>query len=199
MLTLEPSDLRPASQSRINFDNHHPHKKKQVNRSSHLKQANFGPHTVEFDLPHKKQVTFDPNTKTKWNSITHTKIKLILTPLLKSSQFHPHPEIMSSSMPHTKTWLIWIHTPKPSIFRPPRNPSQFRSLHWSHVNFDPHHKTKPILMPRHPNHVNLNFDPTIKTKYFSTPTLKPSQWRSLRWNQLNLDPPPQPSQFRSKR
>ena len=118
MLTLEPSDLRPASQSRINFDNHHPQKKKHVNRSSHLKQANFGPHTVEFDLPHKKQVTFDPNTKTKSNSIHQTKIKIISTPL--SSQFDLHSKIKSASMPQTKTKIISIHTIKPSLVRPAR-------------------------------------------------------------------------------
>ena len=136
MLTLEPSYFRPASQSRNNFDNHHPHKK-QVNRSSHLRQANFGPHTVEFSPPYKKQVTFDSNTKNKSNSITHTKIKLISTPLLKSSQFYPHPKIKSSSMPphknrvnfdpHTKTTYFLTPTQPKSIPIPTLTSSQFRS------------------------------------------------------------------------
>ena len=73
-------------QNRVNFDHHHP-QKKQVNRSSHLKQVNFGPYTVNFDPPHRKQVTFNPSTKTKPNSIPHTKIdatteiKLIRSPI----------------------------------------------------------------------------------------------------------------------
>ena len=42
-------------------------------------------------------------------------------------------------------------------------------------------------MPRHQNQVNL--DPNTKTEHFSTPKLKPCQFRSLNWNQFNFDPP----------
>ena len=35
----------------------------------------------------------------------------------------------------------------------------------------------------------VNFDTYAKTKYFSTPTLKPSKFRSLHWNQVTFDPP----------
>ena len=42
-------------------------------------------------------------------------------------------------------------------------------------------------MPRHKNQVN--FDPATKTKSFSTPTQKISQFPSLLWNQVSFDPP----------
>ena len=113
MLTLKPSDWRPASKNRVNFDHHRP-SKNQVNRSSHSKQVNFGPHTVNFAPPHTKQVNFDPNIKTKSNSIPDTKIKLISTPLLKICQFDPRSKIKPISMPP----------------------------HKNQVNFDPHTKTK---------------------------------------------------------
>ena len=82
MITLIPSDLLPVSKNRVNFDHYQLHKN-QVNRSSHSKQANFGPYTVNFDPAHKKHFTFDPKTKSRWNSIPQTKINLISTPILK--------------------------------------------------------------------------------------------------------------------
>ena len=42
-------------------------------------------------------------------------------------------------------------------------------------------------MPRHDN--QLNFDPDIKLQYFSSPTQKPSQFRSLHWNKIKSNPP----------
>ena len=48
--------------------------------------------------------------------------------------------------------------------------SQFRSIHWSQVKFDPHHQINSTMMPWHQNQVN--FDPYTKAKSFSTPTLK---------------------------
>ena len=107
-----PSDLRTASKNRVTFDHHHAHKH-QVNRSLHSKQVHFGPHTVNYPS-HKKQFLFDPDTKTKSNSIPPTKIKLISTLLLQSSQFDPHSKIKSISVPSRK----------------------------DQVNFDPHTKTK---------------------------------------------------------
>ena len=115
MLTPKPSDLRPAFKNQVNFD--HPHKN-QVYRL-HKKQVNFGPHTVNFDPPHKKQVNFDSNTKTKSNSIPHTKNRLISTPELKSSQFDPHSISKSFPMPR----------------------------HKNQVNFDPHAKAKYFSTP----------------------------------------------------
>ena len=55
----------------------------------------------QFRTPAQKHVNFDPNTKTKSNSIGPTKIKLISTPL-KSSQFDPHSKTKSISMPRHK-------------------------------------------------------------------------------------------------
>ena len=59
MLTVKPSDLRPASQNRVNLE--HPHQN-QANQSPHQKKLNFRPHTVHFNS----------NTKTKPISISHT-------------------------------------------------------------------------------------------------------------------------------
>ena len=128
MLTLNPSDLRPVSKNRDIFDHHHPHEK-QVNRSSHSKRVNFGPNTVNFDPPHKDQITFDPSTKAKSNSIPPVKIMLISTPLLKS--INPISILKSSHFRclHTKTKWISIYTLKPSLF-------------------GPHTKSKSISIPR---------------------------------------------------
>ena len=41
-------------------------------------------------------------------------------------------------------------------------------------------------MPPHKNQVN--FDPHTWAKYFSTPTQKARQFRSLLWSQVNSDP-----------
>ena len=130
MFTLKPSDLRPTCKNRVNFDHHRPHKK-QVNRSSHSKQVNFGPHTVNFDPPHKNHFTFHPNTVTKSNSTPHTKIEIISTPVLKSSQFDPHSKIKSTPMlPHKIQFNFDLHT-KTKNFSPP---------HENQVNSDPSSK-----------------------------------------------------------
>ena len=86
MLTLKPSDFRPAYKNQVNFD--HPHKN-QVNRS-HTNYNQFSARTQEpsqFGPPHKKQVKFDTHAKTKSISIPYAKDKLISTSTLMSSQF----------------------------------------------------------------------------------------------------------------
>ena len=193
MITLRKTKrLRPASKNRVNFDHHHLHKN-QVNRSSHSKQVNFGAHMINFEPPHKKQVTVDCNTKTKSNSISPAKIKLSSTPLLQSSQFDPQSKIKSISMPWHKDQVNFDPHPRAKYFSiPTQKSSQFRSLHWSQVNFDPtikwsqfwcrDTKTKLISIP--PTKTNsisthtLNFYPNTKTKSFSTPHK----------NQVNSDP-----------
>ena len=123
--------------TRGHFDHHHPHKNR-VNRSSHLNQVYFGPHTVNFDPLHEKQAAFDPNTKTNSNSLPYTKINITSTPLLKSSQFYPHPKMMSISMPPHKNQINFVpHTKSQLFFEPHAIPklipistlksSQFRS------------------------------------------------------------------------
>ena len=129
MLALKPSDLGPVSKIRVNFDHHHP-PINQVNRSSHSKQLNFGPHTVNFDPSHKKHVRFDPNTKNKSNSNPHTRIKLISTPILKSCRIDPHCKIMSISMPPDKNQVnLYSHIKNKYFWTSTQKPSQFRSLH----------------------------------------------------------------------
>ena len=172
MLTLKPSDLRPASKKRVNFDHHHPYEN-QVNRSQRLKQVYFNPYTVNFDPPHKKQVSIDPNAKTKSNSISHTEIKLISTPRRKSCQL---PTLKSSKFRclHTKNKLISIHTLQQSIVRSPQtksvpiptlNSSQFRCLH-----------TKNKLISIHTLQQSIVRSP--QTKSIPIPTLNSSQFRS---------------------
>ena len=78
--------------------------------------------------------------------------------------------------PHTETEYFEIPTQKPT---------QFRSLHWSPVDFDLHYKIKSIWTPRHQNQVN--FDAYTKPRSTSTPTPKPSSFWSLHWNEVNFD------------
>ena len=74
--------------------------------------------------------TADPYTKTKSNSIPHTKIKLISTPLLKLSQFAPDSKIKPTSMPPHKNQVNFGPYTKTKFFSTPTpKPSQFRSLH----------------------------------------------------------------------
>ena len=128
--------LRPACKNWVNVD-HHPHKE-QVSRSLHSKEVNFGRHTVNVEPPHQEQVTFDPNTKTKSNSISDTKIKVVSAPVLKPSQFDPHSKVMSTSMPRYKTVWISIHTLRLRFFWPPRK---------SQANSNPYTEVKSILIP----------------------------------------------------
>ena len=51
------------------------HTKTKIYQSLHLKQVDFGPHTVNGDPPNKKQVTFDPNTENKSNRIPYAENK----------------------------------------------------------------------------------------------------------------------------
>ena len=174
----------------------YPHNNR-INRSSHTKQVSLGPYTVNSDPTHKNQVTFDLNTKTKSNSIPHTKIKLISMPLLKSSQFDPHSKIKSISMPSHKTQFNFDPISKTKYFRTQRKnqvnfddtktkrfaariqkPSQFRP--------PPPQKTKSIdhytqnkFISAHTRSISI---PRTKNKSPSIPTLKPSQIRSLTQN-----------------
>ena len=115
MLTLKPSDLQPASEKQVNFDNPH---KNRVSRSP-TKNKSISARTVNFDPPHKIQVDFDPNAKTQSNSIHHTKVNFISTPPMKSSQFDPH----------SKTKSILIQTQTKYFPTPTQKLSHFRSIH----------------------------------------------------------------------
>ena len=95
-----------------------------------LKQVNLGPHTVNFDPPHKHQVSFDHNTKTKSNSIPQTKINIVSTHPLKSSQIDPHYKTKSISMPRHKKQVNFDADTKIKYSLPPRQkPSEFRPRH----------------------------------------------------------------------
>ena len=143
MLTLKPNELRPASKKPSKF-RPPPPTQKPISRSSHLKQAHFGPHTVNFDPPHKKGVTFDPNTKIKSNSISHgNQVNFDAT-----TWVNPIPSLKSCHFRclHTKTKLITIHILKPSSSRPPRK---------NQVNSDPYTEVKLFSIPT-VNHANYD-------------------------------------------
>ena len=139
ILTLKPIDLRLACKNLANFDHHHPHKKL-LNRSWHSKQANFGAHTVYFDPPHSKQVTFDTKTRTKSNSIPRkknqvdfnasTEIKSIRSPLwLNQVNFD------ASTQKPIKLSIYTLHL---RIFRLPRK---------NKINSDLYTEVKSISIP----------------------------------------------------
>ena len=88
MLTLKPSDFRPAYKNEVSFDLAH---KNQVSRSPHWKQIIFDPHK-------KKQVSRDPPTKTK-SILIHTwkpddyrpeHNKINFDPRVQNGQFRTH-------------------------------------------------------------------------------------------------------------
>ena len=86
MLTLKSSGFRPAYKHQVNFN--HPHVNCQID--PHAKNKSFSARTQNrsrFWLPHKKQVKFNPNPKTKSISIQHVKTDLIGIPSMKPSQF----------------------------------------------------------------------------------------------------------------
>ena len=138
----------------------YPHNNR-INRSSHTKQVSLGPYTVNSDPTHKNQVTFDLNTKTKSNSIPHTKIKLISMPLLKSSQFDPHSKIKSISMPSHKTQFNFDPISKTKYFRTQRK---------NQVNFDPYTEVKSSSIPTIKSSQFWCRDSKTKSISFPTPT-----------------------------
>ena len=125
MLTLKPSDFRPAFKNQAHFDHSHT---SQVNRPPHKKQFIFVPHekTKSIAIPalkpsqfrsiHENQTIIGPNTT-----------KSILTPRTKSQLRSPHKKVdfdlhtknRSSSILHTKTKLISTPSLKSSQSRSP--------------------------------------------------------------------------------
>ena len=124
-------------------------------------------------------------------------MKLMSTPLLKSSHWDTQSKIRSIPMPTHKNHVYFApHTETEYFEIPTKKPTQFRSLHWSPVDFDLHYKIKSIWTPRHQNQVN--FDAYTKPRSTSTPTPKPSSFWALHWNEVNFDSQHKPSQFRCK-
>ena len=201
MLTLKLSNFRPAYQNQIDFD--HPHKN-QANQSLHLKQMIVGPRTKNNSIltirtepsqsiPTLKTNEFGPDTKTKSNSIPTLKTKSISIHTPTQSNFRPAHKNEVNFDPRTKTMSISTPTLKPCPFYPP---------HWNQVNFNPNTEVKSIstltldksfLMPSDTKTKLISiqilnqviFDP------HTDPLTKPSQVRSLHWNQVNSDPPRQ--------
>ena len=140
---------------------------------------------VHFDVSTQKPFIFPPLRKNHDNSDPYAEVESIFILTIESSQFWCR---------DAKTNLISIPTLNLSPFRtlhwnhvkldPPHKQIQFRSKHWHQVIFGPH-KNKKIPSP---HKKTVNFDLKTKTKSFSTPTPKPSQFRSPPWNQVKFDP-----------
>ena len=155
MLPLKSTELRPPSKNRVHFDHHHQHKN-QINRAAHLKQVNFGLHTVNCDSLHKNKSLSIPALKpNQIRSLTqksskfrrHYRNQVISIPALKASQFR---------CLHTKTKLISIHTLETKYFFQPPPKKQ--------VNCDPY------------TEVMLTSILTTKSRQFRPPTQKQSQF-----------------------
>ena len=153
MLTLKPSDFRPAHKNQFNFEHtqktsqsiprlntshFRPAHKKQSISIHTSKSSNFGPHTknksiltpaqktCQFRSPHLNQVYFNPARENQGNFDPITKIKPISIPALISTRFRCR---------DTKTELISIQMLKASHFRPP---------HKNQFNSDPYSELKSI-------------------------------------------------------
>ena len=99
-----------------------------------------------FRPPHKNQV----------NSDLRVKSKSILIPMPWLSHFRPQYQNQVIFDPNTKT-------------------SQFRSLHWNQVKFDPPQWNQVNF--DHPHKNEVKFDAHTKTKWFLASIPKPSQFR----------------------
>ena len=126
MLTLKPSDLlsgpepiqisTTTTNTKTKSIDHHTQNKLISGRSISIP-------------PTKNKNTFDPNTKTKSNSLPYAQIKLISAPLRKSSRFDTHSKFKSFRCLHTKTINFDPTTKTKCFWTPTQKPSQFRSLH----------------------------------------------------------------------
>ena len=144
--------------------------------------------TRSISMPRIKfQAAFDPSTKPKSNSIPHKIIKLISTPLRKSSRFDPHSKMESISMPPHKKQEILIYTKKTRTFRSPRKKQAVS---------DPYIEVKRFSITSTKSSQVWCHDTKIKS--VSNPTLKQRQFRSLHWNQVKFDTALKPSQFRPR-
>ena len=81
----------------------------------------------------------------------------------------------SISLPILNQFIFDPKTRTKSFSTPTPNPSQFRSLHWNQVEFDPPQWNQVNFNPSHINEVK--FDDHTKTKWFSASVQKPSQAR----------------------
>ena len=100
MLTLKPVDFAARIQKPSQFRPPPPHKNRLIERDHQTML--IAPRTRSISISRRKKVTLEPNPTAWSNSIPHTKMKSISTPLLKSSQFDHHAIIKLISMPPRK-------------------------------------------------------------------------------------------------
>ena len=92
----------------------------------------------QFRPPVQKLVNFDPRSKTKvYRSLTQ-KQSSSRPQHWNQVNSHPHSKIKSTSMPRHKNQVNFDRDTKTKLFSIPTHKlSQFPSLHWNQVNFDP--------------------------------------------------------------
>ena len=160
MLTLQPSDLRPASKNRSLWI---PTLKPSQIRSFTLKWCSFRRHCwnqvnsiptlnkANFDASTQNDGNLDARSKEQVYSDSYTEVQSISIAAVKSSQLWCR---------NTKTKVITVPTLKPRIFK---------FLHQNLVNLDPctEIKSSSIQTPK-PSH----FEPRTTDKSISMPILK---------------------------
>ena len=115
-LTLKSRQYRPPTQK--------------PSQSITLKKSISARTQVNFDPPHKKQISIPTLNKMKLNSISHTKIESISTPPVKWSETMPRHKNQVKLDPDTKT----------KYFSSPTHEKQVKS--------DPDTEIKSCLIPR---------------------------------------------------
>ena len=163
MLTLKPSDLRPASKNQVNFDPAHKNKSFPIPT---LKRSQIGP----------------PTQKSSWFRRRHwNQVNSILT--LKPSQFR---------CPDTKTKLISIHALNPCFATPTQKTSRsrhwnqvkFNTPYQNQVIF--HHLHKPGEIRSHTRNL-IYFPPTSEITSISISTLNYVNFGASTMYQVNFD------------
>ena len=174
MLTTKPREF-PYLKTKSMSTTH----KKHVIRS-HQKQVKFGPHTVNFDPPHKKKVNWVATPKP--GNFDHPHKNQVKRSLHEKQVTSRPAKKQANHYPRTETKTISIHIWKPSESRLEliskssldfaRN-SQYRYPHCNQGNFDSPHKHQVYFDPI--TEMKFISIPTLVSRWFSCPGIEPSQ------------------------
>ena len=149
MLTLKPRDCGPDPKTKSISTTY---TKPSQSITTLKKKSIFGPHTINFDPPHREQVNFGPNTKTTSNSIPHMKINLIWRLYWSQVNFDARHKNQVSFDPDTKP--KYSSTPAQqtkSILLQTLKLNHVQSPHWNQANFHHPHKNQTKLDLTHKN------------------------------------------------
>ena len=172
MLILKPSNLRPASKNRVNFDHHYPHKNQAINHHTwnNLNSAR----TRSIPIPH---------TKKKSRSIPTLKPSQIQSLTQNSNKFRRHhwdrvssiptPKLSKFRCPDPKTKCFSIQTLKPSIVGPPQK-------HQINSDTDTEIKSSSMAYTETTSFSTINIKTYLNSKKLSIST--------HHWNQVNFEP-----------